>query len=54
MCMVFDVYCEPLWMLKRRFDGNTIPLGVLRPVTELILHGLKYLHNECHVIHTGK
>lgn len=53
ICMVFDALCEPLWMLKRRFEGNTIPLDVLKPVSKLILEGLRYLHTECHVIHTG-
>ncbi|RDW83586.1 putative protein kinase [Aspergillus mulundensis] len=52
ICMVFDVLCEPLWMLKRRFEGNTIPLDVLKEVSKLILEGLRYLHSECHVIHT--
>lgn len=53
ICMVFDALCEPLWMLKHRFEGNTIPLDVLKPVSKLILEGLRYLHTECHVIHTG-
>lgn len=53
VCMVFDALCEPLWMLKCRFEGNIIPLDVLKPVSKLILEGLRYLHTECHVIHTG-
>lgn len=53
ICMVFDALCEPLWMLKHCFEGNTIPLDVLKPVSKLILEGLRYLHTECHVIHTG-
>ncbi|KAL5339543.1 kinase-like domain-containing protein [Aspergillus crustosus] len=52
ICLVFDALCEPLWMLKRRFEGNTIPLDVLKPVSKLILEGLQYLHTECHIIHT--
>ncbi|PIG81996.1 protein kinase domain protein [Aspergillus arachidicola] len=52
ICMVFDALCEPLWMLKRRFEGNTIPLDVLKPVSKFILEGLRYLHTECHIIHT--
>ncbi|KAJ5927546.1 hypothetical protein N7516_009319 [Penicillium verrucosum] len=52
ICMVFDALCEPLWMLKRRFEGNIIPLDVLKPVSKLILEGLQYIHTECHVIHT--
>ncbi|KAL4881928.1 kinase domain-containing protein [Aspergillus karnatakaensis] len=51
-CMVFNALCEPLWMLKRRVEGNTIPLDVLKPLSKLILEGLQYLHSECHVIHT--
>ncbi|KAL5339395.1 kinase-like domain-containing protein [Aspergillus crustosus] len=39
-------------MLKRCFKGNTILLDVLQQVTKLILEGLRYLHTECHVIHT--
>ncbi|KAJ5232547.1 protein kinase [Penicillium chermesinum] len=52
ICMVFDALCEPLWMLKHRFEGEKIPLDVLKPVSKLILEGLRYLHTECHVIHT--
>ncbi|KAL3428935.1 kinase domain-containing protein [Aspergillus tetrazonus] len=52
ICMVFDALCEPLWRLKYRFEGNKIPLEVLKPVSKLILEGLRYLHTECHVIHT--
>lgn len=53
ICLVFDVLCEPLWMLKHRFEGNTIPLDVLREVSKLLLEGMRYLHTECHVVHTG-
>lgn len=53
ICMVFDALCEPLWMLKHRFEGDVIPLDVLKPVSKLILEGLRYFHTECHVIHTG-
>ncbi|KAL4899487.1 hypothetical protein BDW74DRAFT_171527 [Aspergillus multicolor] len=52
ICIIFDVLCEPLWMLKRLCKGNIIPLDVLKEVTKLILEGLRYLHDECHVIHT--
>ncbi|KAE8419058.1 hypothetical protein BDV36DRAFT_252349 [Aspergillus pseudocaelatus] len=50
--MVFDALCEPLWMMKHHYEGNTIPLNVLKPVSKLVLEGLRYLHTECHVIHT--
>ncbi|GFN13388.1 putative protein kinase [Aspergillus tubingensis] len=52
VCMVFDPLCEPLWMLRRRFQGDVLPLDVLRPVAKLIMEGLGYLHSECEVVHT--
>lgn len=53
VCMVFDPLREPLWMLRRRFQGDVLPLDLLRPVAKLILEGLGYLHSECQVVHTG-
>ncbi|BCR96911.1 uncharacterized protein AKAW2_30230A [Aspergillus luchuensis] len=52
VCMVFNPLCEPLWMFRRRFQGDVLPLDVLRPVAKLILEGLGYLHSECQVVHT--
>lgn len=40
-------------MFRRRFQGDVLPLDVLRPVAKLILEGLGYLHSECQVVHTG-
>lgn len=51
--MVFDPLCEPLWMLKRRFRGDLLPLDVLKPVVKMVMEGLCYLHTQCHIIHTG-
>lgn len=53
VCMVFDPLSESLFMFKNRFQDNRLPLDVLKPVTKMILEGLRYLHKECHVIHTG-
>lgn len=53
VCLVFDPLCEPLWMFKRRFQGNVLPLDVLRPVSKMMLEGLCYLHTQCRIIHTG-
>jgi hypothetical protein len=36
---------EPLWLV--------IPSEILNVVVQMLLYGLDYLHNECHVIHTG-
>ncbi|KZF26857.1 kinase domain protein [Xylona heveae TC161] len=52
VCMVFDPLREPLWMLKRRFQGRVLPADVLRPVSKLVIEGLNYLHSQCRIIHT--
>src|SRR5882762_10306785 len=36
---------EPLWLV--------IPSEILNVIVQMLLYGLDYLHNECHVIHTG-
>ncbi|RAL06511.1 putative protein kinase [Aspergillus homomorphus CBS 101889] len=51
-CMVFDTLCEPLWMLRRRFDGNVLPLDVMKPIARMLIEGLCYLHSQCHIVHT--
>lgn len=43
LCMVFDPLCEPLWMLEQRFHGNILPVNVLRPISRMIIEGLRYL-----------
>ena len=53
-CLVFEPLREPLWLLKERFEGNTIPSEILKIMVEMLLHGLDYLHTECHIVHTGK
>ncbi|KAK9237118.1 kinase-like domain-containing protein [Lipomyces kononenkoae] len=52
VCMVFDPLREPLWMSKQRFQGNVLPLDVVRGVSKMILEGHHYLHSQCHIIHT--
>ena len=53
-CLVFKPLREPLWLLNERFEGNIIPSGILKIMVQMLLHGLDYLHTECHIIHTGK
>ncbi|OJJ67248.1 hypothetical protein ASPBRDRAFT_662011 [Aspergillus brasiliensis CBS 101740] len=43
---------HPLWMLRRRFERDVLPLDVLKPVARLILEGLGYLHSQCQIVHT--
>src|SRR5947209_545666 len=44
VCMVFDPLREPLWLLKRRFQGDVLPSDVLRLIVRMVLEGLDYLH----------
>ncbi|KAL2049463.1 hypothetical protein ABVK25_010258 [Lepraria finkii] len=52
ICLVFEPLREPLWLLNERFEENVIPSNVLKIMVEMLLHGLDYLHTECHIIHT--
>ncbi|KAI9830512.1 MAG: hypothetical protein M1819_005470 [Sarea resinae] len=52
ICLVFEPLREPLWILKDRFEGNTIPLELLKIMVQMLLHGLDYLHRVCHIIHS--
>ena len=54
ICLVFEPLREPLWLLNERFEENVIPSNILKIMVEMLLHGLDYLHTECHIIHTGK
>jgi hypothetical protein len=51
--LVFEPLREPLWLYRERFIGNVIPPEILKIMLQMVLHGLDYLHSECHVIHTG-
>ncbi|KAK1147188.1 hypothetical protein N8T08_001927 [Aspergillus melleus] len=52
LSIVFDPLREPLWIYRTRFIGDVIPSDVLKILLQMVLHGLDYLHSECHVIHT--
>lgn len=54
VCMVFDPLYEPLWMLKKRFQGGVLPPDVLKTVIQMVMMGLHYLHTQRHVIYTGR
>ncbi|PLB51495.1 kinase domain protein [Aspergillus steynii IBT 23096] len=54
ICMVFDPFYEPLWMLKERFEGRVFPPDALRTIVRMIVMGLHYLHTQARVIHTAK
>ncbi|KAJ5561485.1 hypothetical protein N7461_000246 [Penicillium sp. DV-2018c] len=52
LCVIFEPLREPLWIYCKRFIGDVIPSDVLKILLQMVLHGLDYLHSECHVIYT--
>ncbi|KAJ5415840.1 hypothetical protein N7465_004535 [Penicillium sp. CMV-2018d] len=52
LSIVFEPLREPLWIYRKRFIGDVVPSDVLKILLQMMLHGLDYLHSECHVIHT--
>ena len=53
LCLVSMPLREPLWLYQDRFRNDVIPSNMLKIITQMVLHGLNYLHSECRVIHTG-
>lgn len=53
LSIVFEPLREPLWIYQQRFAGGVIPSDVLKLMLQMILHGLDYIHSECHIIHIG-
>ncbi|KAF2724690.1 kinase-like protein [Polychaeton citri CBS 116435] len=53
VCMVFELLREPLWLYRQRYVGRVVPTEILKTIVQMILHGVDYLHSECHVIHTA-
>lgn len=41
-------------MLGRHLGTVGLSLPILKAFLKLILRGLDFLHEECHIIHTGK
>ncbi|RHZ70191.1 hypothetical protein CDV55_106711 [Aspergillus turcosus] len=53
LCLVYPPIREPLSMYQRRFDGRKMPLPLIKTYIRALLTGLKYLHKECQIVHTG-
>ncbi|KAL5342292.1 protein kinase [Aspergillus crustosus] len=51
LAIAFEPLREPLWIYRQRFIGEVIPPAVLKILLQMVLHGIDYLHSECHVIH---
>ena len=53
LCLVHDAMREPLSFLQHRFEGK-YPDFYVKYVVRFMLEALEYMHETCHVIHTGK
>ncbi|PFH48019.1 hypothetical protein AMATHDRAFT_150794 [Amanita thiersii Skay4041] len=51
ICLVFTPLREPLWLLKRRYEGGTIHPELIRYIAIMVLQGLDYMHRVCHITH---
>ncbi|RAL15370.1 putative protein kinase [Aspergillus homomorphus CBS 101889] len=51
-CLVYPPMREPLSMYQRRFDGEKMPLPLIKTYIRALLTGLDYLHKECRIVHT--
>lgn len=53
VCLVYEPMREPVWLFQRRLpDGRYTP-NMLKHTIKFMLYALEYLHDCCHVIHTG-
>lgn len=51
--LVYEPMRESVSRFQRRLANCQIPSYLLKPLIAMLLTGLEYLHNECHIIHTG-
>lgn len=53
ICLVHEVMREPVSLLQQRFEGDKLPVPYVKFLVKFLLEGLEYLHDTCHVIHSG-
>ena len=53
LCLVFEPLRETLSMLQRRMKDRCYSSHSCKEILAVILEGLEYIHDECHIIHTG-
>ncbi|KAL1847252.1 hypothetical protein VTK73DRAFT_10387 [Phialemonium thermophilum] len=51
VCLVYDPLCMTLEDL-REYSGGKLPTYALKPLLQVVLRGLDYLHTVAHVVHT--
>lgn len=54
LCLVMDPLLEDLRVFSLRWRRRLMPLPAVRCFARQIILGLRYLHDECNIIHTGK
>lgn len=52
LCVVYDVLREPIDECRDKYLGGAFSSTKLRVLLPALLHGLDYMHSECHVVHT--
>lgn len=52
VCMVFELCGDNLLTLIRRYNYRGLPLVVVRYIAKHVLEGLRFMHEECQIIHT--
>ncbi|KAF8594562.1 kinase-like protein [Ceratobasidium sp. AG-I] len=53
VCLVYDPLREPIWLFQKRFPNGRYTSDTLKHIMRFMLCALEYLHDSCHVIHTG-
>jgi len=53
LCLVFDVLGMDIKAVRDRFEGNKLPMNLLKQVARQTLWTLDYLHTKCKIIHCG-
>lgn len=51
--LVYEPMRESLSRFQRRLPEGKMPGYFLKPLLTIVLTGIDYLHEKCHIIHTG-
>jgi serine/threonine-protein kinase SRPK3 len=54
VCLALEPMRQTLWTVPPYLGCMILPSPVFKPLLQLLLLGLDFLHSECHIIHTGK
>ncbi|KAG8632122.1 hypothetical protein KVT40_001262 [Elsinoe batatas] len=51
-CIAYELMRESLGSFRRHFPDRCLPSQLIRPVLEILIQGLDYMHRCCNLIHT--